>query len=208
MMVRFFSAMRREVRGMHEAAYLLAGFALLSQLLALVRDRILAAHFGAGHVLDLYYAAFRLPDFLFATVASLLSLYALLPILSRLEEKEEGQGISFLRSALLVFFIAMSAMATILFIFVPEIARLLTPGLTADPVAGGELVTLMRILLLQPIFLGASNTLAALTQLRHRFVLYSISPLLYNLGIIFGATVLYPYFGITGLGWGVVLGAA
>ena len=61
--------------------------------------------------------------------------------------------------------------------------------------------------LAQPIFLGASNTIASLTQLRHRFVLYSVSPLLYNLGIIFGAIVLYPIWGIAGLGWGVVFGA-
>ena len=114
MMVRFFSAMRREVRGMHEAAYLLAGFALASQLLALVRDRILAANFGAGHVLDIYYAGFRIPDFLFATVASLLSLYALLPVLSRLEEEGQGFAISFLRDTLLVFFVLMAAVAGVM----------------------------------------------------------------------------------------------
>src|SRR6266567_1351 len=102
MMVRFFHAMAREVRGMHEAAYMLAAFALGSQLLALVRDRILAAHFGAGHTLDLYYAAFRIPDFLFATVASLLSLYALLPVLSRLEQTHPGNMVSFLRKILLI----------------------------------------------------------------------------------------------------------
>ena len=75
------------VRGLHEAAYVLAAFALLSQVLALVRDRLLAGTFGAHETLDLYYAAFRIPDFLFATVASLLSLYALMPVLSRLEAK-------------------------------------------------------------------------------------------------------------------------
>ena len=75
-MVRsFLQTVGVEVKGMHQAAYLLALFALGSQLLALVRDRLLAAAFGAGHTLDVYYAAFRLPDFLFATVASLLSLY-------------------------------------------------------------------------------------------------------------------------------------
>ena len=61
---------------MHQAAYVLAAFALLSQSLALVRDRLFAAQFGAGHTLDVYYAAFRIPDLLFAGVASLLSLYA------------------------------------------------------------------------------------------------------------------------------------
>lgn len=207
MMVRFFSAVGREVRGMHEAAYLLAGFALASQLLALVRDRILAANFGAGHTLDLYYAAFRVPDFLFATIASLFSLYALLPILSRLELSDEGLAVSFLRDTLLTFFVGMSLISAVVFFFVPAIAAGVAPGLASDPVSNANLILIIRILLLQPILLGASNTLAALTQLRHRFVLYSISPLLYNLGIIFGAVALYPRFGLAGLGWGVVIGA-
>lgn len=192
---------------MHEAAYLLAGFGLLSQILALLRDRILASHFGASHTLDIYYAAFRIPDFLFATVASLLSLYALLPVLSRLEHKEEGLMVAFLRDMLLVFFVGMGIIAGILFFFVPTLVDLIAPGFVSDPVSHAQLILLIRILLLQPIFLGASNTLAALTQLRHRFVLYSISPLLYNLGIIFGAVFLYPHLGLAGLGWGVVLGA-
>ena len=187
---------------MHQAAYLLALFALLSQLLALVRDRLLASSFGATHTLDVYYAAFRVPDLLFATVASLLSLYALLPVLSRLEAKGGGSA-GFLSKTLLVFFVSMSALAAVLFVFAPYLAALVAPG-----IAGGNLVVLMRILLLQPILLGASNILASFTQLRHRFVLYSVSPLLYNLGIIFGIAVLYPRMGLPGLAWGVVFGAA
>src|SRR6185369_5274664 len=110
-MVRsFLSAVGKETRGMHEAAYLLAAFALLSQLLALLRDRLLAGTFGASHTLDVYYAAFKLPDLLFATLASLLSLYALLPVLSRLESQGMGMA-AFLRKALLLFFVAMGAVA-------------------------------------------------------------------------------------------------
>lgn len=202
--LKFFS---REIRGMHQAAYLLAAFSLGSQLLALVRDRLLAAAFGAGHTLDLYYAAFRLPDFLFATIASLFSLYALLPVLSRLEAEREGTMIPFLRDMLWIFFLGMSFISMIAYILTPALAPLIAPGIAADPASLADLIFLMRILLLQPIFLGASNTIAALTQLRHRFVLYSVSPLLYNLGIIFGATVLYPIFGVEGLGYGVVFGA-
>ena len=201
---RFFSM---EVRGMHEAAYLLAAFSFGSQLLALVRDRLLAAVFGAGHTLDLYYAAFRVPDLIFATVASLFSLYALLPVLSRLEMEGEGKMAAFVRDTLAVFFVAMAAIAAVAFIAAPYLAPLVAPGLASDPASSAQLVLLMRILLLQPILLGASNTIAALTQLRHRFVLYSVSPLLYNLGIIFGAVALYPTMGIVGLAWGVVFGA-
>ena len=197
-----------EVRGMHQAAYLLAAFALGSQLLALVRDHLLAALFGAGHVLDIYYAAFLVPDFIFNTVASLFSLYALLPIITRLEQENEEYVSSFLRDTLAFFFLLMAFVGMIAYILAPVLAPIVAKGLTADAVSRTELVFLMRILLLQPILLGASNTIAALTQLRHRFVLYSISPLLYNLGIIFGAVVLYPHFGIAGLGFGVVSGAA
>jgi len=202
--LRFLAA---ETRGMHEAAYLLAAFAFFSQLIGLLRDRLLAASFGAGHTLDLYYAAFRIPDFLFATVASLFSLYALLPILSRLEEERAGLMSTFLRDLLLVFFAGMTVVSMAAYILAPILAPLIAPGLS-DVASRADLILLMRIILLQPILLGASNTIAALTQLRHRFLLYSISPLLYNFGIIFGALVLYPRFGIPGLGFGVVLGAA
>jgi putative peptidoglycan lipid II flippase len=203
---RPFRFLSREVRGMHEAAYLLAGFSLASQILALLRDRVFAAQFGVGHTLDLYYAAFRVPDFLFATVASLFSLYALLPILTRIETESEGKMVAFVRGVLAVFFAGMSFISVIIYIFVPYLTHFLAPGIT-DPLLQAQLVVLTRILLLQPILLGASNTIAALTQLRHRFVLYSISPLLYNLGIIFGATILYKHMGIAALGWGVVIGA-
>lgn len=203
--LRFLS---REARGLHEAAYVLAIFALGSQLLALVRDRLLASIFGASHTLDLYYAAFRLPDLLFATVASLFSLYALLPVLTSLEAERPGLMLSFLRRTLAVFFLAMSFIAMAAYIFAPAIVPLFAPGFAADPAARAELILLVRVLLLQPILLGASNTIAALTQLRHRFVLYSVSPFLYNLGIIFGAVVLHPLWGTAGLGWGVVFGAA
>ncbi len=207
MVRRLLSVVGFETRGLHEAAYLVALFALLSQLLGLVRDHLLAATFGAGGTLDIYYSAFRIPDFLFATVASLLSLYALLPVLSRLEQKSEGLMLSFMRQMLLLFFAAMAAIAAVLFVLAPEILRLTAPGLAASPSSYGELLLLTRILLLQPMLLGASNILANLTQMRHRFVLYSISPLLYNIGIIFGIVVLYPLWGIAGLGWGVVFGA-
>jgi putative peptidoglycan lipid II flippase len=130
-------------------------------------------------------------------------LYALLPILSRIEREHPMLVVSFMRQALLWFFAGMAVVCGVAFIFAPQLLVLAAPGF-ADT---GQLVLLARILLLQPILLGASNILANLTQLRHRFVLYSVSPLLYNLGIIFGIVALYPRMGVAGLGWGVVLGA-
>ena len=198
----------RPVRSLHQAAYLLALFAFLSQLLALVRDRLLAASFGAGHTLDVYYAAFRIPDLLFVTIASLLSLYALMPVLTRLESESAEKMIAFLRETLFGFFAVMALIALIAAVLAPFLIRLVAPGFTAGTPEASQLVLLTRILLLQPILLGGSNILSNLTQMRDRFTLYAVSPILYNLGIILGILFFYPQLGIVGLGWGVVLGAA
>lgn len=71
----------------------------------------------------------------------------------------------------------------------------------------GTITTLTQILLLQPFLLGLSSICGVVTQMSHRFVLYAISPLLYNIGIIIGITALYPLFGLVGLVIGVVIGA-
>ena len=62
MIKKIFHVFYKEIKGLHEVAYLLAVFALLSQILGLVRDRMFAASFGATHILDVYYSAFRIPD--------------------------------------------------------------------------------------------------------------------------------------------------
>src|SRR3989338_2879304 len=72
MVKKFFGLLGREISGLHEAAYLLAFFTFLSQLLGLVRDRLLASTFGASAALDAYYAAFRLPDLILMVIVSAL----------------------------------------------------------------------------------------------------------------------------------------
>ncbi len=64
-----------------------------------------------------------------------------------------------------------------------------------------------RILLLSPILLGLSNFFASITQVGKRFLVYALSPIFYNFGIILGIFFFYPIFGIYGLALGVILGA-
>ena len=192
-----------EVRGLQRAVYILALFALLSSLLALLRDRLFAHLFGAGTTLDLYYAAFRIPDFLFVIMGALVSVYILIPELARRTEREQRDYID----TIVVGFSALAAVAcTLAAILAPHILTILFPQFVESGLLP-TLTALSRILLLQPILLGLSNIFGAITQSRHRYVLYAISPLLYNVGIIAGALMLYPVMGIAGLAWGVVGGA-
>src|SRR3989344_3354457 len=192
------------VRGLQAAVYVLAASALLSSLLALVRDRLFAHTFGAGTELDLYYAAFRIPDFLFVMTGSLVSVYILIPELLRRSYDKQKDYIDTVVLGFSVLAIVLSSIAAFL---APSLLEMLFPRF----VALGHLPTLTvltRIMLLQPILLGLSNILASITQTRGRYALYAASPLLYNLGIVFGLLALYPYFGIAGIAWGVVLGAS
>ncbi len=205
MVKRVLKLMYSEIRGLHQAAYILALFAFGSQLLALVRDRLLAHNFGAGNELDLYYAAFKIPDLLFTLFASALSVYVLLPFVTKYRENSGAKaGADILGQMFTVFIICYVLFATLLFAFAPYLVMILFPGLAAD---SETLVNMLRILLLQPLLLGISSLFAVITQLSQRFILYAISPLLYNIGIIFGIVCLYPIFGLNGLVFGVVLGA-
>lgn len=203
-MVRgFLSKVTAPVRGLHQAAYLLAGLTLASQLLALARDRIFAHTFGAGDVLDMYYAAFKVPDLVFALVASLVSAYVLIPRIASMEKKEARRLLS---ETATFFVVAAGIVSAALATLAPAYLFLLFPTFAHSSHAA-EFVMLVRILLLQPILLGLSGILGSVTQIKRRFVLFALSPVLYNLGIIFGTVFLYPRFGIMGIGAGVVIGA-
>ncbi len=206
MVKRLFSVIGKEIRGLHEAAYLLAGFALLSQLLALVRDKLLAYTFGAGHALDVYYSAFRLPDLIFVSVGSLVSASILLPFFIERFNKGVADGKKFSDSIFTVFFASIVVTSAIAYILVPYIVPLLLPGFADDP-SLPDLILSSRIMLLSPFLLGLSNLFSSITQMHRRFLVYAASPLFYNVSIIIGIVALYPIFGISGLAIGVALGA-
>ena len=206
MVKKWFNALGREIRGLHEAAYLLGFFAFISQLLALVRDKMLAFTFGAGHSLDVYYAAFRVPDLIFVSIGSLASASILLPYFIDHFERNTKEGKAFSDEIFTVFFSILIIVSVVIYILAPKIVPILLPGFAHDP-ALIDLIHSTRIMLLSPIFLGLSNLFSCLTQMRHRFLVYAASPVLYNIGILIGVAIIYPLIGINGLAAGVAIGA-
>lgn len=200
---RAFGFFAERIQGMHAAAYVLGVSVLLSSILALMRDRLLAHTFGAGVELDLYYAAFRIPDLLFVTIGSLVSAFVLIPELKARSHEDQRRFLDAVFGGFAFVGVCASALG---FIFTPAILSFLYPGFAEGP-ALETLTMLTRIMLLQPFILGLSNITASVLQSSGRFALYAVSPLLYNAGIIFGVLVLYPLVGFFGLAWGVVIGA-
>ena len=198
-----FGLLNKNISGLHQTAYVLGLFAFLSQLLALLRDRLLAHSFGAGEVLDIYYAAFRIPDFIFIAVASIVSISVLVPFLT--EEVNQKHGRKFMSEVFSVFLILVLVICTIAFFLMPKIISFVFEGFSPEAIK--QVITLSRILLLSPILLGLSNFFASIIQVKQKFLVYAIAPLFYNVGIIIGIIFFYPIFGLVGLVLGVVLGA-
>lgn len=195
-----------ETDGLTAAAFIVGGASLASRVVGVLRDRLLAATFGAGDMLDAYYAAFRVPD----TLYNLLILGALsagfIPVFAEwMEKRGKDQAIRLAEQVLSVIALAVASASAILCVLVPFFMPWIAPGFSGDKLELAILLT--RIMLLSPVFLGLSAVMGGVLQSTRRFFAYAVAPVLYNLGIILGILLLAPSYGVAGVAAGVVLGA-
>lgn len=187
------------------AAGILAVSSLISRLLGLARDWLLAEHFGAGAELDIYFTAFKIPDFVYNVLILGGVLVAFLPLFSEYFSRDEKEAWKFSSNLLNVFLVLLIFVSFLLFLTTPFLIRFIAPGFNYDQLQ--KTITLTRILFLSPIFFGLSSIFSGILQYFNRFLIYGLCPVLYNLGIIFGILFLSPEWGILGVAFGVVLGA-
>ncbi len=204
-MKRLISLFHREWGNLHEAALLLGLMSLFSQALGFVRDRMLAGAFGASGTLDMYYSAFRVPDFLYDTIGSAVAITVLIPFIAEYLKKGEGELKKFMSAMFTAFIFTFTILCVVAFVLMPTVTPWLVPGFTPDQQE--TYTSIARILLLSPILQGLSNLYGSITQSLQRFFVYALSPAIYNVGIIIGILFLSPHFGVYGLAYGVVFGA-
>ncbi|MDO8752121.1 MAG: lipid II flippase MurJ, partial [Candidatus Wolfebacteria bacterium] len=163
--------------------------------------------FGASRTLDIYYAAFRVPDFIYTIMLLFTASTAIIPIFLEkyAEKKDSAAAEAFLGSLISFFTVLVVIIAVFAFFLMPVLMPLFLPGFSAGDMQSA--VLLGRILLLSPVFLGLSNIISSATQSFNRFFVYGLSGVFYNFGIIIGIVVFYKWWGLAGLVWGVALGA-
>jgi putative peptidoglycan lipid II flippase len=209
---------KKQINSITVAAALIAFSSLASRFLGVVRDHILASQFGAGTTLDIYYAAFRIPDLIYNLIILGALSSGFIPIFTGLiknykcesgkncdphEQNKEAWDLA--SNVLNYLFLGLGALSIIGIIFAPALTRLITPGFSPEQQASTAALT--RIMFLSPLFLGISGILGGILQSFKRFMIYSLAPIFYNLGIIVGALYFVNWFGLYGLALGVVLGA-
>src|SRR3989344_806807 len=187
------------------AALTVAFFGLVSRLLGLWRDRMLAGKFGASETLDIYYAAYKIPDLVYGLLVVGAISSAFLPVFYEYSSKDKNDAFKFASNIFNFLIISLSILSLIFILFAPQLIYFIAPGFNQDTL--DLTVKISRILFVSPILLGISALISALLQAHSRFLITSLAPIFYNLGIIFGIIFMVPHYGIFGLAYGVILGA-
>jgi len=195
----------RQSKTLLGASAMLALLGLLSRVLGVLRDRILASHFGASDLLDVYYISFNIPDFVFNLLVVGAVSSAFIPVFIEYQSRKNGEEWGLVNNFLNILVVTMTATVGILLIIAPWIIGIIAPGFSPDKKELAVLFT--RVMLFSPIIFSISVVVGSVLQVFHRFLAYALAPIMYNLGIIFGAMFLVPKFGPLGLAEGVVLGA-
>lgn len=196
----------RPIETLGGAAFIIALAGVVSRVLGFLRDRLLASSFGAGDILDAYYAAFRLPDLVYGLLVLGALSAAFIPVFTELiAHGEREKAWRLVQGALQWLVIVLGGAALLGVVFAGQIAMWIAPGFS--PEKQTLVASLTRIMLLSPIFLAVSAVIGGVLVSFKQFLAYSFAPVFYNLGIIFGISVLYPFFGTTGLALGVVFGS-
>ncbi len=189
------------------AGVVMAAF-VLSNLVGLARQILVSQAFGTGAAIDAFNAASRLPDLLFNLVAGGALGSAFIPTFTTFLARHERERAWHLASSIAnLVTLTLLLTSVIAYAFAAPIVRhILAPGFSPEQQA--LTVSLLRVLLVSPLIFGLSGLVMGILNAHQRFLLAALAPTMYWLGMIFGVLVWAPRWGIFGLAWGAVLGAA
>lgn len=193
---------------MYSASLLLMASALLSGVLGLLRNKLIAQIFGAGPAVDAYNAAFELPDVIYYLLIGGVASTTFVKLLSTYESNgtlEEGDRalsniLNVVGVGLLLAIVAGEFLA-------PLYVHYKFHDFNGSQATAAMCVRMTRILLPNQLLLLAGGVFGSRLLLRKIFIYQAMQPLLYNGGIILGALLFGRWLGIYSLAVGAAGGA-
>lgn len=188
------------------AAIMLGSMMLLSHIFGLARDRLLFSYFSP-EILGVYYAAFRIPNVMFELLVTGALTVAFIPVYTKFLTAQRNDHAMRLARVLMNISMGIFTLVSIpLYIGAPWVSARLAPGFTGTEIALMSAFTRF-ILLFQVAPLLIGNVLTGMLQSHNLFLVPSIAPVLYNVGIMIGTVAFSPIYGLWGPVIGVALGA-
>jgi putative peptidoglycan lipid II flippase len=179
---------------------------LASRVLGFFREWTVAREIGSNAVTDAYYAAFTLPDFVNYLVAGGSLSLTFIPVFAQyVAERREEEGWRVFSTVITSMGLLLVAVVAAGEIFAPRLVALIAPGF--DPSQKARVIFLTRLMLPAQFCFYLGSLLSAVQYAKTQFILPSLAPVIYNLGIIAGGVLLSSRLGITGFAVGVLAGA-
>lgn len=200
------SLLNRQNNSILSAATIIAASYLASALLGLIRNRLLASHFFGGleSHLDVYFAAFVIPDTVFQLLVVGALSAAFIPVYQEYSVHSKKEANRMANATLTSLGLILIVIITLIIIFAHPLASLISHY----PPHQLELMSnLIRLMSVAQLFFAVSAFLTGVLQARKRFLIPAIAPIFYNLGTILGIILLSSSFGIYSAAIGVVFGA-
>ncbi len=190
------------------AAFVIMVTVIISQILGLIRQRLLVGIFGASNVLGIYLYSTQLPDTIFQlTIAAALS-SAFIPVFSDyLAKGKEKEAHKMASTLLAIGFTLFLIFSLFLIIFAQQILQIFNLGANFTSSQMILMANLMRIIIFGQLLFIVATFFTALLQSYNHFFVPGIAAALYNLGIIVGVLVFAPSMGIYSAAIGIIFGA-
>ncbi len=193
-------------RRIAQASGIVMASVLASRVLGFFRDWTVAHQIGSNGITDAYYAAFTLPDFLNYLVAGGSLSLTFIPVFTKfVAENREDDGWHVFSTVVTAMGALLVAVVVMGEIYAPHLVELIAPGFS--PAEKARVIFLTRLMLPAQICFYMGSILSAVQYAKGQFVVPSLAPVVYNVGIIMGGVLLSSKIGITGFAVGVLGGA-
>lgn len=189
------------------ASLIMMASVLLSRVIGLLREVVIAYVGGTGAAVDAYQMAFVLPEILNHMAATGFLSITFIPIFNKyLVNQREREGWQIFSLILCSFGSLLLLFIVIAWFHANQLVALFAPGIN-DPAVKALTIRMTRIVLPAQFFFFTGGLFMAVQFSKEHFLIPALAPLLYNLSIITGGLVLAPWIGIEGFAWGVLGGA-
>jgi putative peptidoglycan lipid II flippase len=193
-------------RRIAQASGIVMASVLASRVLGFFREWTVAHQIGSNAITDAYYAAFTLPDFLNYLVAGGSLSITFIPVFTKfVAENREDESWHVFSTVVTSMGVLLAALVVVGEIYAPHLVELIAPGFS--PAEKARVIFLTRLMMPAQICFYQGSILSAVQYAKGQFVVPSLAPVVYNLGIILGGVLLSPRIGITGFAVGVLGGA-
>ena len=194
-------------KGLLGSSLIVASMTMLSRILGLVRDVVIATLFGAGSHADAFFVAFKIPNFLRRLFAEGAFNQAFVPVLAEMSQQDNKQLLKAMVSKVAgSLLMVLSVITVIALVAAPVLALVFAPGFAGDGGKLGLTADMLRITFPYLLLISMTGFLGSLLNHAKRFVIPALTPVLLNVSLITAALWLAPQMTIPvmALAWGVL----